>query len=356
MRFIFTIPILLLLGACSDLGYYWHSANGHMALMNKRLAIEKMLADPTVDTQLAARLQRVQAIRRFSIQRLSLPDNGSYRSYVALDRPYVILNLFAAAEFSTRLHSWCYPVIGCTSYRGYYDKQRLNDYIAVLKDQGIEVYVGEVPAYSTLGWFDDPVLSSFIQWPDYRLAGLIFHELTHQKLYLDSDTEFNESLASAVEQVGTELWLQSMHLSGQLIEFRRWVNYRDEVIALVAATRIELSAIYQSGKSVAQKRELKRKAFLRMRRKHEDIARQHHIEDGFRNWFSQGLNNAKIGSLGAYTSLLPAFVHMLRANDNHFDHFFGYVGKIAEMDKVPRDACLSAWSQSSSPDDVAVCP
>ena len=216
MRWIISIPLLLLLAGCADTGYYWHNANGHLSVMNQRVDIEELLADDQLDAKLRARLQLVQEIRRFSIKRLDLPANDSYASYVELDRPYVVQNIFAAAEFSTRLYEWCYPVIGCAGYRGYYDEVRMLAYSEDLKSRGLEVYIGKVSAYSTLGWFDDPVLSSFIDWPDYRLAGLLFHELTHQQIYIDNDTRFNESLASAVQQVGTELWLKSRNESDQL--------------------------------------------------------------------------------------------------------------------------------------------
>ena len=347
MRWLISIHLLLLLCGCADLGYYWHSTRGHLELMNQRVDIEEMLADDEIDAQLHQRLQLIQEIRQFSIARLGLPDNGSYHSYVQLDRPWVVQNLFAAAEFSTQLQQWCYPFIGCASYRGYYDETRLQAYVERLESQGLEVYVGKVPAYSTLGWFDDPVLSSFIAWPEHRLAGLLFHELTHQRIYIDDDTTFNESLASAVQQVGTELWLRSKNQEEALLEMSRWLAYREEVIALIVSTRAGLTELYASDQDEAEKRRLKAQRFDTARATHDGIAAKHDIPGGFRSWFAGELNNARIGSVAAYNSRLAAFIHMLDAHDRDFPAFYRYVEKLADLEPEARNRCLDAWDESA---------
>jgi predicted aminopeptidase len=355
MRCLISIPLLLLVCACSDIGYYWHSTNGHLDLMSRRSYIEDILADEATDPHLRERLLQVQEIRHFSIERLDLPGNESYRSYVALQQPYVIQNLFAAPEFSTQLHRWCYPVIGCASYRGYYDEMRLQAYVAELRAEGLEVYVGSVPAYSTLGWFDDPVLSSFIDWPDYRLAGLLFHELTHQRIYIDDDTTFNESLASAVQQRGTELWLQARNDGEALREFSSWLAYRNEVVTLIAVTRKQLGVLYAGEWDDSQKRERKARIFDEARHGHDQIAASHGIENGFRDWFAAQLNNAKIGSVSAYNSRVGAFVAILQVHGDDFASFYRYVEKLAKLERPARDLCLDAWSTGS--DRVTgVCP
>ena len=355
MRWIISIPLLLLLSGCADIGYYWHSASGHLNLMNQRVDIDTLLADDKLDSHLRARLLLVQDIRRFSIERLHLPSNDSYGNYVDLQQPYVIQNLFAAPEFSTRLHQWCYPIIGCASYRGYYDQTRLLAFAEELQSQGLEVHVGRVPAYSTLGWFDDPVLSSFIDWPDYRLAGLLFHELTHQQIYIDDDTTFNESLASAVQQAGTVLWLQSSNQLEAQDEYRRWLVYRDAAIALIVATRSELGAIYASEMTDAEKRTRKAQQFQQARNAHETIASHHGIEGGFKSWFADGLNNAKIGSVAAYNSRLNAFIRILDALGTDFPAFYRYVETLSKLGRATRNQCLDAWEQSLE-STAAVCP
>jgi len=354
MRRLFTIPLLLLLGGCADLGYYWHNASGHLGLMNQRVDIPQLLGDESLDAELRQRLVRVGEIRRFAIDRLALPDNGSYQSYVELDRPYVVQNLFAAPEFSTQLHRWCYPIVGCASYRGYFDEERLQRYVTELEEGGFEVYVGRVSAYSTLGWFDDPVLSSFIDWPEYRLAGLLFHELTHQRVFIDDDTTFNESLASAVQQVGVELWLESNNRADELARYRRWQAYRGEVIALIESTRERLAGLYASGADEAEMRLRKRQAFDAAREAHAAIATNRGVDGGFRNWFAAELNNAKIGSISAYNSETGAFINMLRALDLDFAAFFAYVETIGELEADERQRCLARWREDASP--AGACP
>jgi len=355
MRWIISIALLLLLSGCADFGYYWHSTKGHLAVMNQRVDIDALLADDSLEADLRERLVLVQEIRRFSIERLELPANGSYDSYVELDRSYVIQNLFAAPEFSTRLYEWCYPIIGCAGYRGYYDEDRMLNYADELKSKGLEVYIGKVSAYSTLGWFDDPVLSSFVNWPDYRLAGLLFHELTHQQIYIDDDTTFNESLASAVQQVGTKLWLKSQNRSEDLGKLTRWLSYRAEVFELIETVRKELTDIYSSDLNETEKRELKAKVFARARDAHGRIASTHQVNGGFTRWFAEDLNNAKIGSVAVYNSEVPAFINMIEAYGSDFDAFFRYVEKLGALDKSARDDCLAAWKQQGDlPEQV--CP
>jgi len=354
MRYLISIPLLLLLGGCADFGYYWHSARGHLAVMNQRVDIDDLLADQATTEQLRERLVLVQEIRHFSVARLALPENDSYRSFVELDRPYLIQNLFAAPEFSTSLQRWCYPIIGCASYRGYYDEDRLLAYVDELKSSGLEVHIGKVSAYSTLGWFDDPVLSSFINWPDHRLAGLLFHELTHQQIYIDDDTTFNESLASAVQLIGTELWLQARGQQDELDKLTRWSLYRAEVIELIESTRARLAEIYDTDRSDADKRKQKAAVFADARDTHQDIASKHGVTGGFSAWFAGELNNAKLGSVAAYNSQMPAFTNMLRAHGLNFAAFYEYVDAVGALDKTERDSCLEAWSRQDA--NKAGCP
>jgi len=345
MRTFLLLSPLLLLSACSDLGYYWHTANGHMALMNQRIDIDVMLEDPELEPKLRERLQLVKEIRDFSVETLSLPESESYNNYVQLDRPYVLKNLFAATEFSTDLHVWCYPIVGCASYRGYYDEDRLTEYVDQLKAQNFDTYIGFVPAYSTLGWFDDPVLSSFIYWPDYRLAGLLFHELAHQRIFIEDDTRFNESLAVAVQQAGIELWLQSSNRSAQRDEFRRGIEYQREVVGLIEQTRETLVELYQGDQDEAIKRAQKQVIFANTRKSYTALAQRLNYQGGYEGWFAGELNNAKLGSVSAYNAQLPAFLAILRARDYNFSAFFDTVEGISELEKAERDECLALWSE-----------
>jgi predicted aminopeptidase len=328
---------------------------GHLALMNKRVDIDDILEQADTDADLKQRLQLVQQIRAFSVDQLALPESASYSNYVQLDRPYVLQNLFAASEFSTQLHRWCYPIVGCTSYRGYYDEERLYEYVAQLKTLGFDTHIGYVPAYSTLGWFDDPVLSSFIDWPDYRLAGLLFHELTHQRLFIDDDTQFNESIAVAVQLAGTELWLKSVHKDTQMGEFKRWIEYRRKVVSLIGQTREKLGQLYKSESSDAIKRDKKQAIFTASRESYSVIAENMNYRGGFKNWFAGELNNAKIGSVSAYNTHAPAFLAMISALDYDFSAFFEMAYAIGAMDRTEREQCLALWKDSKAVNDER-CP
>ncbi len=352
MRLLFVLILPFLLSACADLGYYWHTTKGHLAIMDKRVAIEDILADPETDAGLYNRLILVRKIRRFAIERLALPESGSYTDYARLERPYALKNLFAAPEFSTQLLSWCYPIAGCTSYRGFYEQQRLDEFIATLKADSSEIHITRVAAYSTLGWFDDPVLSSFINWPDHRLAGLLFHELTHQRIYIDDDSRFNESLASAVQQVGIRLWLESHNQLTQLDKFDRGLVYRRDVVQLIESTRNQLSEIYDEDKTDEWKRAEKQNIFRLTREQYEEISRSHNYRDGFAKWFAAELNNAKLASVSTYNALIPAFVTMIHAFDNDFDEFFDYAEKIGELNEDKRNLCLQAWQKGNAMDNV----
>ena len=343
MRILFPLTVIFLLSACSDLGYYWHSTKGHLALMNKRVDIDDMLGQSDLDADLRQRLLLVQQIRAFSVDKLALPKTGSYGNYVQLDRPYLLQNLFAANEFSTQLHNWCFLVVGCLSYRGYYDEELLSEYVDQLRAENFDIHIGYVPAYSTLGWFDDPVLSSFINWPDYRLAGLLFHELTHQRIYIDDDTQFNESLAVAVQQAGTELWLKSIDENTQLDEFMRWIEYRREVILLIEQTRGKLSQLYKTELDDPIKRDKKQAIFTTSREEYSAIAERLNYRDGFKDWFAGELNNAKIGSISAYNVYVPAFLAIIIALDYDFSAFFDTVEEIGAMDRTARERCLASW-------------
>jgi len=347
MRVLFPLVVIFLLSACSDIGYYWHSTKGHLSIMNKRVDIDDMLQQTNLDASLRQRLLLVQQIRTFSIATLSLPDTGSYTSYASLDRPYVLQNLFAAGEFSTRLHSWCYLIVGCTSYRGYYDEKLLSEYVDQLKAQNFDTYINYVTAYSTLGWFDDPVLSSFIDWPDFRLAGLLFHELTHQRIYIDDDTQFNESLAVAVQQAGTELWLKSVQGDAQIDEFRRWIEYRNEVISLIEQTGEKLDQLYKTEMDETTKRDKKAAIFAGSREGYLTIAKRLNYSDGFEDWFAGELNNAKIGSISAYNTHAPTFLAMITALNYDFVAFFNHVDEIGVMDRAAREQCLMSWKNGS---------
>src|SRR5580704_17942963 len=229
--------------------------------MSKREPISRVVANPATPPALRTQLEAVSQIREFAIRDLKLPDNGSYRSYADVGRPYVVWNVFAAPEFSVDPKEWCYPIVGCVAYRGYFVEARAQRFAGELRRQGLDVTVVGVAAYSTLGHFDDPVLSTMMDWNDVELAAIIFHELTHQLLYVPNDSSFNEALATTVEEEGVRRWLRAQgraaDLADRLVQQERYLK----VIDLLTATRTELRAIYASGMTPDQMREKKRAAF-----------------------------------------------------------------------------------------------
>lgn len=202
------VPLLavLLLNGCSSAAYYGQLAEGQWQLLRARQPVEQVVADPATSAQLRARLEHASQARVFASQQLKLPDNRSYRVYADIGRPYVVWNVFATPELSLQPVTHCFPIAGCVAYRGYYQQGAARGAAALMRQEGMDAYVGGVEAYSTLGWFDDPILSSMVGWSEERLATLIFHELAHQRFYVQDDTEFNESFASFVEQEGTRQW------------------------------------------------------------------------------------------------------------------------------------------------------
>lgn len=342
------IVMLLLSSGCATTRYYLHSASGQLDINNRSESIDTLLADQQLDTTLRERLERVQEIHRFAIDRLKLPDSGSYTRYADLGRDYVLWNLFAAPEFSTSLKRWCYPVAGCASYRGYFDREMLNDYAGKLKGQDYDIYIRGVPAYSTLGWFDDPVLNTVLDWPEPELAGLIFHELAHQQLYIEDDTPFNESFASAVQQAGIERWLQAQGKAQTIIRYRERLAVRQEVITLIGKTRKSLSALYVQELSDSEMREQKRLIMANAREQYQQLRSERKANPGFDKWFAGELNNAKLGSVASYHTYVDAFIAMLDSSAGDFDRFYALVKNVGALPEQQRSECLTAWGNADS--------
>lgn len=335
------IPVAI--SGCADLSYYLHSINGHFSILNKTQDISDLLADENTEPDLANRLKLVGRIRLFALQQLHLPESDSYTIYADLKRSYALKNLFAAPEFSIQPHQWCYPIVGCAGYRGYFDETRLNRYTTSLKNQGFDVYVAKVSAYSTLGWFDDPVLNTFINWPEYRLAGMIFHELSHQQLYIDGDTHFNESFAVAVQQAGINKWLKMNGKPGQAKSYQQQLVNRQQVIQLIKQGREELAHLYELKLTDSEKREAKEDILQKLKDRYTRLSSGFNIAEGFERWFNSPINNAKLASVSTYYAQVPAFLNLLKKHDNDFKAFFKHVKNIGGLSDSQRTQCLESW-------------
>jgi predicted aminopeptidase len=332
------LVMLLSLGGCSSVSYYGQLAKGQIELLHARRPVAQVIADPVTDAKLRGRLEQAQLARRFASTHLHLPDNGSYRLYADLGRPYVVWNVFATGEFSLDPLTHCFPIAGCVAYRGYYSLGGARGEAAVQRLAGRDVYVSGVEAYSTLGWFDDPILSSMLHWGDERLATLIFHELAHQRVYVKDDTAFNESYASFVEQEGTRQWRAAQGLAPEAVSQS---SQRDQFIALVMKTRERLQAVYRQPLTSDEMRARKAAEFERLRRDYRQWRDAQWAGDKrFDGWINSPMNNAKLLPFGLYDQWVPAFATLFRQAGEDWQSFHERVQALGSKPAGERNAVL----------------
>jgi predicted aminopeptidase len=352
------------LGACSSIGYYSQSIGGHLDVLHAARPIDDWLADPQTPDALRQRLAKVRAMRRFAVSDLGLPDNRSYTTYADLKRPYVVYSVFATPELSLRLKQWCFPVVGCVTYRGYYSEDAANAFAATLRADGDDVYVGGIPAYSTLGYTSDPVLSTFIGFSEGEVARLIFHELAHQVLYVSGDTTFNESFAVAVEEEGVKRWFAYEARNGHFDEaaasaaYRKADERKNAFVALLTHRRLALQDVYESKEDDAAKRAAKKAEFVALQEDYEaakhDPGNALYQYTGYDHYFAQPLNNANLAAIATYTQRVPAFAKLIDEAHGDMPRFYGMVERLAALPKAERDALLDALAgREGSPDSAS---
>ena len=336
---------LALTTGCANVEYLAHSAGGHLALLDAAKPVPEWLADPATPPKLHERLVLSQQIREFAVAELGLPDNASYRRYADLKRNAAVWNVVAAPELSLKLETWCFPVVGCVGYRGYFERGQADAFAATLRERGLEVDVYGVPAYSTLGrlpgsFFADPLLNTFIAWPEVELARLIFHELAHQVVYAPGDTMFNESFATAVERIGSARWMAERASPEAAAQYQALAARRQDFRALTLAARAELDALYRSPASDADKRAGKERILQRLR---TDYAA---LRDGpwqgfagYDDWMAR-LNNATLGVLSAYNELVPQFERLYEREGRDLARFYAAVRELADLPAGERRATL----------------
>ncbi len=359
---------VLALSGCADTGYYLQSARGHLAMMQAAKPVNELLADAQTPPGLKARLELAQRIRRFAVTDLGLPDNASYSRYADLRRPAVVWNVVAAPALSLTLKTWCFPVTGCVGYRGYFDEAQARALAGDLKAQGQEVSVYGVPAYSTLGWMNwaggDPLLNTFINYPDGELARLIFHELAHQVAFAKGDTVFNESFATAVERIGGARWLAGQGSVRARADYAAFNARRTQFRALAHATRHVLTAVYQENAdnalADAAKLASKEIAMKNFRIQYAALkagwiassslepalaARQLGVYDA---WVANA-NNAAFGAQAAYDDLVPGFEALFeqasQQSDRPWPGFYDVVKRLAKLPAHERDDSFKAELQ-----------
>jgi predicted aminopeptidase len=345
----------LALGGCS-LGYYWQAMRGHMELMDEREPVDAVLADPQTPAATRAQLELSQQAVDFAHAILALPDNGSYRQYADLSRDYLVWNVVAAPEWSLEPRTWCFPVAGCVSYRGYFAEADARSFAELRKARGDDVFVGGVSAYSTLGRFADPLTNAMLRMPDYQLAGLIFHELAHQQLYLAGDSAFNESFASAVEQAGIRRWLIERGERSALCGYERWLVRRERVRGVLDRGRRELEQLYARTASKDELAAGKAEAMAGMRAEYDGLRAGWTEPPWFDGWFGPGMNNATLAALATYDAHVPAFAELLRRAGGDFPTFYKAAAKLADMEAGDRAAALQELERAAVKQSPPGCP
>ena len=346
LRILFPGAILLLLNGCASVSYYGQLASGQLHLLRAREPVANVIADPGRDRQLRAHLAQSQKARTFASQHLHLPDNQSYRLYADIGRPFVVWNVFATPEFSLKPQNHCFPIAGCVAYLGFYSQSTARGEAALQRLQGMDVSIGGVEAYSTLGWFNDPILSSMMGWGDERLATLIFHELAHQRFYVKDDTEFNESFATFVEQEGTRQWRA---FRGLPPDDGASVRQRDQFIQLILDTRTKLERLYALPLSAEQMRERKAAEFEQLRREYRTLRdSQWAGNKRYDAWINAPMNNARLLPFGLYDQWVPAFAALFRQVDGDWVKFYAAAEKLGALPVGERKAALKALAGSTS--------
>ena len=338
--------LLLLLSvalvSCETVGYYSQAARGQLTIVFGREDIQRLIERQDLSDELADKFARVMDIREFAESELGLPVGGNYSSYVDIEREHVVWNVFAAPEFSVEPVNWCYPIAGCVAYRGYFSERSALSYAAKLEEDGLDVYTGGVDAYSTLGWFEDSLLSTVLNRADYQLAGLIFHELAHQLVYLPGDTTFNESFATAVEREGVRRWLaksnKDSNIDAALLDYDRQQQFVD----LVTDYRDRFESLYQLDLNASSMRSQKLELQQMLREEYATLKQQWQGYEGYDGWFSRSLNKAQLSTVASYNDLLPFFVAVFEQSNQDFSAFYAEVSRLANLPEQERDELVAA--------------
>ena len=343
MRFAGLILLLLSTTGCSTISYYSQAVGGHLALMRAREPIDKLLSAESTDPTLRDQLQTLVDARQYAVDKLALPDNDSYNTYVATGRSYVTWNVVAAEEFSLRAKTWCFPVAGCVSYKGYFAEEDANKYAAELIEQNLDVNVGGASAYSTLGWFDDPVLDTMLSGGDIRFVGTLFHELAHQVLYIKDDSSFNEAFATFVEQEGIRIWLTDRNESDRINRYNAYLARGADFSELLKSTREALQAVYAKDTTDEVKRAGKQAVLDEMQLNYQTLKESWNGYAGYDGWFSRKVNNARLVSVATYRRLVPAFAAMYVEADRQLPDFYEKAKALAAMPADKRRAVLDDY-------------
>ncbi len=328
------------LGGCTNVAYYAQAVGGQLDILRRTVPISDIVADPNVDQKLKRALDKAVQLREFASRELGLPENQSYMRYADLERPYVVWNVFATPALSVEPKQSCFLGAGCVTYRGFFSQAEAEAHAEALRAENFDVYVGGVPAYSTLGWFSDPVLNTFVRYPETDLARLIFHELAHQVVYVNDDTAFNESFATTVEIEGVRRWLLSHGSDEQRATFVAAQARRAAFTETVSGKRKQLQALFASSVSDAEKRAGKARIFAALRVDLSQLKIATTGKSTLDQWLDQELNNAHLASFSTYTQLVPAFQALLKQQQGDMAKFYAAAKEIGQLPPPERAGVL----------------
>ncbi len=331
--------LALMLCGCDTLGYYSQGINGHLQLMSKVQPLEDVIQQEETPDKTRKLLTQAQQARVFAVKQLGLPDNQSYRGFADLHRKNVTWNVIATQPLSLAPYLSCFPVVGCLSYRGYFSEQGAKKFAQQLQTQGYETFIGGSTAYSTLGWFKDPIVSPMLQYGDLHLIETLFHELAHQRLYIKDDSDFNEAFATAVGQNGTRKWLRQ-HQPERLAGYNRYLKRQNEFLGLLVTTSKRLKKLYQSSLSDTQKLDLKKQYFARLRSDYQLFKQRHQGYTGYDKWFTKPVNNPRLALLNVYHEQVPWFERWLAACNQDFPRFYQAMERLSKLPKQERLSAL----------------
>ncbi|MFT5211857.1 MAG: putative aminopeptidase [Flavobacterium sp.] len=361
-RLIVALVALIFLSGCSNFGYYTQAVFGQMELLSARRGLADVVSDEAVSEKVKARIQLAQEILAFAEDEIGLPVENTFTTYADIGRPYVVWNVFVAKSYSTKLETFCFPVAGCVGYKGFFDKNDAREFSETFQNSGFDTYLGGVAAYSSLGWFSDPLLNTFIHRSDEGLAALIFHELAHKILYVKDDTQFNESFATTVERFALQKWLESRGQDPAYVKYIEGQQRQAEVIELILQVRDKLELIYEDEKDEEEKVEEEKEEQEGVKQKHNDkssplmaqnkadalaLLRKDYqvLHDAwlegneFEFWMKNDINNAKLGAIGAYQGWVSNLTHLLESSEN-FDAFILKAKALGKLTPSVREAAL----------------
>ena len=345
LKWLILFVTILLASSCSSVGYYMQAISGHIDVVSREKPIKEIIEQQDTDQELKRRLQLSLKAREFASTHLSLPDNDSYKNYADLERQYVVWTVVATPRYSIKPEQWCFYFVGCLSYRGYFSKEDAEALAEELKQQGMDVHVGGTLAYSTLGYFDDPLVSSMLSYDDANLIGVIFHELAHQVVHIDGDTSFNEAFASAVETEGLRRWFEVNGTAEQYEQYLLKKKRQHEFFSQLKELRNQLDLTFQQTIAEQEKEKQKKALYIEFKEHYANWAEQNKYH-AYDKWVNRDINNSHLAMIATYYDLVPTFTQMLHSVNGDFKLFFDLVTEVGEKEKPEREKLLLAYIQN----------